>query len=158
MCYDRKGNYVDCYSNEFCDAEPPEVSVERDADGIAVHQFESTVEAYDACQYDDNIKDGDVLVVAGEGVIGVLTGAWPVAVLYPGDDSGSFHQLEEGADIRCLGKHPGRDDLKPPWGPIPADPGKDYTKSWRKARDVGDSDANITGNDHWYRDSGPVSN
>lgn len=44
-----------------------------------VHKFESTAEAYDACQCDDDIKTGDVLVIASEGVVGIAD-TWPIAV------------------------------------------------------------------------------
>ena len=44
------------------------------------HYFESTGEAYDASQSREEIKDGDILVVLNEGVIGFLAAAWPVAV------------------------------------------------------------------------------
>lgn len=43
------------------------------------HYFESTGEAYDACQCDARIKTGDMLIIANEGVIG-MAWAWPVAI------------------------------------------------------------------------------
>jgi hypothetical protein len=46
---------------------------------MAVHRFGSTGEAYDACQCDEGIRDGDVLVVEPEGVVGVAD-TWPFAV------------------------------------------------------------------------------
>jgi hypothetical protein len=46
---------------------------------MTVHTFRSTGRAYDACQCDDSIKDGDVLVVEAEQVVGVAN-TWPVAV------------------------------------------------------------------------------
>jgi len=54
----------------------------------AVHTFDSTGEAYDASQCDDDISDGDVLVVPSESVVGVLIQAWPCAV---GTLHGEFH-------------------------------------------------------------------
>ncbi|WP_405526816.1 hypothetical protein OG426_30545 [Streptomyces canus] len=56
------------------------VSVEDPASGPAVHRFASTREAYDATQCRDDIRDGDVLVVESERVIGILDAAWPVAI------------------------------------------------------------------------------
>lgn len=44
------------------------------------HYFGSTGEAYDASQCRDEIKDGDLLVVLNEGVIGFLVQAWPVSI------------------------------------------------------------------------------
>jgi len=41
--------------------------------------FQSTGAAYDACQCDDTIKNGDVLHCEREGVVG-LAWTWPVAV------------------------------------------------------------------------------
>jgi hypothetical protein len=55
----------------------------------AVHKFGSTGEAYDACQCDDGIEDGDVLVIEKEGVVGVAD-TWPVAVTAK---SGALHGL-----------------------------------------------------------------
>ncbi|MFJ5120848.1 hypothetical protein [Kitasatospora sp. NPDC088548] len=45
----------------------------------AVHRFDSTVEAYDATQCDEEIRDGDVLVIESERVVGFLVKAWPVS-------------------------------------------------------------------------------
>ncbi|MEC3995196.1 hypothetical protein VSR01_17305 [Actinacidiphila sp. DG2A-62] len=44
------------------------------------HRFDSTREAYDATQWNDEIRDGDVLVIASEKVVGILNLAWPVAL------------------------------------------------------------------------------
>ena len=44
-----------------------------------IHRFESTGDAYDACQCDEKIKDGDVLLIESEGVVG-LAHTWPYAV------------------------------------------------------------------------------
>ncbi|RKN09635.1 hypothetical protein [Streptomyces radicis] len=53
-----------------------------------VHRFESTKEAYDATQTHEEIKDGDVLIIEGQGVVGVLYKAWPFAVT---TESGELH-------------------------------------------------------------------
>lgn len=60
---------------------------------IATHIFRSTGDAYDACQCDESIKRGDVLVIESEGVIGVAD-TWPIAVTVV---NGNLHSLEEGA-------------------------------------------------------------
>lgn len=60
---------------------------------MKVHTFDSSGEAYDASQYDDDIKDGDVLHVPSEKVTGLLVKAWPTAVT---EKHGSFHRLADG--------------------------------------------------------------
>ncbi|MGC0418366.1 hypothetical protein [Embleya sp. AB8] len=55
-----------------------------------VHRFDSTGDAYDATQCRDDIADGDVLVVAREGVVGFLNRAWPAALT---TEHGEFHTL-----------------------------------------------------------------
>ncbi|MFB7329091.1 hypothetical protein [Streptomyces sp. NPDC056190] len=57
----------------------------------AVHRFADTVEAYDATQCREDIRDGDVLVVEAEGVVGFLDAAWPVAIT---EAHGEFHGLK----------------------------------------------------------------
>ncbi|MCT9003512.1 hypothetical protein [Streptomyces rhizosphaerihabitans] len=60
-----------------------------------VHRFDgTTAEAYDATQCCDDIRDGDVLVVEAEGVVGFLDAAWPVAVT---EAHGEFHGLKTPA-------------------------------------------------------------
>jgi hypothetical protein len=64
-----------------------------------VHTFESTGDAYDACQCRDDIKDGDVLVIERERVVGVAN-CWPLAVTI---ERGELHEPAEGktlADLR----------------------------------------------------------
>jgi hypothetical protein len=53
---------------------------ERESNGVATHYFDSTGEAYDESQTEDYIKDGDVLVVESERVVGFLLKAWPTAL------------------------------------------------------------------------------
>jgi hypothetical protein len=62
---------------------------------VKVHYFESTGDAYDASQCREDIKDGDILVVREEGVIGVLCKAWPVAVT---KKFGKFHTFQVGTN------------------------------------------------------------
>ncbi|WP_330306259.1 MULTISPECIES: hypothetical protein [unclassified Streptomyces] len=57
-----------------------------------VHRFDGTTAgAYDATQCRDDIRDGDVLVVKAEGVVGFLAAAWPVAIT---EARGEFHGLK----------------------------------------------------------------
>lgn len=67
-----------------------------------IHTFDSTGEAYNASQCDEDISDGDVLVVPSEKVVGVLVEAWPVAA---GTLNGEFHTHAEGWDwskVPCI--------------------------------------------------------
>lgn len=54
------------------------------------HHFDSTQEAYDACQCDDNVKDGDILVVKSERVVGIAD-TWPFAIT---DKTGELHSVK----------------------------------------------------------------
>ncbi|MEU6318074.1 hypothetical protein [Streptomyces sp. NPDC047009] len=68
------------------------VTVEDPAAAPSVHHFAgSTAEAYDASQCRDDIRNGDVLVVEAEGVVGFLDEAWPVAIT---KTHGEFHGLK----------------------------------------------------------------
>lgn len=58
---------------------------------MKVHEFEASGDAYDETQYNDELQDGDVLVVRPEGVIGVVE-TWPVAVT---KNHGSLHSLRQ---------------------------------------------------------------
>lgn len=95
-----------------------------------VHIFESSGEAYDLTQTDDNIKDGDVLVIPNEGIIGILFEAWPAAVVYSEDGPGKLHMVRWDVFLNSR-------------------PEKDYSESIRLAMDVAEADADITGNAHW---------
>jgi hypothetical protein len=64
----------------------------------AIHKFESTGNAYDACQCDEDIKNGDILVIASEGVIGIAD-TWPFAVTA---EAGSLHTVKEGVEMEHL--------------------------------------------------------
>lgn len=72
---------------------------------MRAHIFDSTGEAYDATQCDQNIKNGDVFLIPSEKVVGVAY-TWPFAVSkehgklhYPMEDivefSKSFRKEEE---------------------------------------------------------------
>ncbi len=60
---------------------------------MKVHEFGSTATAYTESQTTDEIKDGDVLSVPSEGVVGVMVSAWPTAVT---ESTGEFHELASG--------------------------------------------------------------
>lgn len=62
---------------------------------INVHFFHSSGEAYDATQCNEEIKNGDVLVIPSEKVIGVAY-TWPIAVT---KEHGAFHSFEDGSDF-----------------------------------------------------------
>lgn len=55
---------------------------------VATHHFPSTDSAYARCQCDDSVRDGDVLVVAAERVVGIAD-TWPLAVTA---EHGSLHR------------------------------------------------------------------
>jgi len=59
---------------------------------VAVHHFESTGDAYDFCQCDENIKSGDILVIIDEGVVG-FADTWPVAITV---EYGNLHTMAPG--------------------------------------------------------------
>ena len=61
---------------------------------MSIHKFESTREAYDACQCDEDIKRGDLLVIESEGVVGVAD-TWPYAIT---EECGDLHQLADRTD------------------------------------------------------------
>jgi hypothetical protein len=67
------------------------VTVEGPDGAPTVHRFADTREAYDATQCRSDIRDGDVLVVAPERVVGFLDAAWPVAIT---EAHGEFHVLK----------------------------------------------------------------
>lgn len=65
----------------------------NDTTNIQVLYFESTGEAYDETQCNEDIKDGAVLVIREERVVGFLMKAWPVAVT---KEYGNLHRTSEG--------------------------------------------------------------
>ncbi|MET7522581.1 hypothetical protein [Streptomyces sp900116325] len=80
-------NYTDIQDDDAADAAR---AAEDAAPLKAVHRFDDTIEAYDATQCRDDIRDGDVLVVESEKVVGFLVEAWPIAIT---EVSGEFHGL-----------------------------------------------------------------
>lgn len=74
-----------------------------------IHRFASTGEAYDATQCDDEIRNGDVLVIVPEGVVGIAD-TWPFAVT---KNFGELHRLHDHDTIRTYqdGRFAGSADL-----------------------------------------------
>lgn len=56
-----------------------------------IHMFDYSGEAYDACQCDKSIEDGDILYIPSEGVVGIAD-TWPIAVTH------SYGKLHTPAD------------------------------------------------------------
>ena len=84
-----------------------------------VHEFYGSGEAYDETQTRDDIKDGDVMSVSSENVVGFLNEAWPIAVTI---EPGEFHRIKQDKES-WLAEHP------------------QYVRSWAeaeaKARELG---------------------
>jgi len=59
---------------------------------MTIHKFDSTGDAYDATQCDDNVKNGDILVIDSERVVG-LAHTWPVAIT---EAYGKLHKINDG--------------------------------------------------------------
>jgi hypothetical protein len=59
-----------------------------------LHAFDSTGNAYDACQTDERITTGDTLIILNEGVIGIAY-TWPIAVTAA---RGALHALDTPTD------------------------------------------------------------
>lgn len=64
--------------------------------------FASTVDAYNETQWNEEIRSGDVLVIASEGVIGILDRAWPVAITVA---HGELHTWNRSAHLICDGDY-----------------------------------------------------
>jgi hypothetical protein len=72
--------------------------VETDLRIQNVFSFDSTGDAYDACQTDYQIKKGDLLVIESEKVIGIAH-TWPVAVT---SEPGALHTLMADSDAKAV--------------------------------------------------------
>lgn len=68
------------------------------APGPTVHRFDSTGEAYDATQCDENIQRGDILLIESERVVGVAD-TWPFAVT---PTHGHLHALASDASSQAI--------------------------------------------------------
>lgn len=85
-----------------------------------VHAFDSTVEAYNASQCSEDVKDGDVLVVPSESAVAILVQAWPMSVT---DSHGEFHWSADKSIEAVLNG-------------VAISDGSDYSVSLRMARSV----------------------
>lgn len=54
-----------------------------------IHEFATTDMAYDACMCDEDIHNGDILLIKSEGVVGIAD-TWPFAVTLR---SGELHNI-----------------------------------------------------------------
>ena len=63
---------------------------------VQEHMFPDTGTAYDTSQWNEDIHDGDVLIVPSEGVVGFMLSAWPIAVT---EEPGYFHQLNTPGEL-----------------------------------------------------------
>lgn len=95
--------WLDEYGPEAIDhSAPPEqwTDLSRAAVGQVIgypklHTFESSGEAYDVSQCDEQISDGDVLSVPSEQAVAILVEAWPIAI---SENHGQFHPPNEELD------------------------------------------------------------
>lgn len=66
---------------------------------IRSHIFATSGDAYNSSQTDEDIRDGDVLLVPSEGRAAVLVQAWPTFVFgTPDPESPVFHMLDDHTD------------------------------------------------------------
>lgn len=67
---------------------------------MTIHIFKNKTsgDVYDYTQTHDNIKNGDVLVVVDEELVGVMIEAWPVAWNSSTEGRGAFHSPDPKHD------------------------------------------------------------
>ncbi|MFJ2205984.1 hypothetical protein [Streptomyces microflavus] len=87
---------------------PAPMDEETPAAAPAVHRFTSTEEAYDETQTSDDIRDGDVVVIESERVVGFLRRAWPGAIT---TEHGELHTFTQAARAIDQGKYAASVDL-----------------------------------------------
>jgi hypothetical protein len=76
---------------------------------MRIFTFDNTSDAYDETQTNEEISDGDVLVVPSENVVGYLVQAWPVTVTR---ERGAFHSwVEFGPDEEYALSHSTAQDV-----------------------------------------------
>jgi len=73
---------------------------------IRIHIFGHSGDAYDATQCNEDIKNGDILLIPDEQVVG-LADTWPVAVT---DEAGHLHTLKGSFEtyVHEFGKNAGQ--------------------------------------------------
>lgn len=90
----------------FPEFAPEPLTWEQEREVVA-HFFDSSEEAYDASQTDDEIFDGDLLIIPSEGIIGLLMRAWPTALTIEygcfGVATLPWSQMEEGRYLQVAG-------------------------------------------------------
>lgn len=75
------------------------------------HYFDSTGDAYDACQCDEGIKDGDTLVILNEQVVG-LAYTWPVAITV---ENGALHTTKDDKPVAGVLDIETKEPVFKPW-------------------------------------------
>ncbi len=95
ICQDIDGeDNIDARSGrQDCAVEIREHFGVEDTMKIAIHTFDSTGDAYDACQCDESIRNGDTLLIPSERVVG-LADTWPIAVTR---EHGALYSLKHGS-------------------------------------------------------------
>jgi len=93
--------------------------------------------AYAESQTNDDIRDGDILLVPGVAVA-VMVKAWPLRVA---GESGLFDEMSDDADITTLGAYPwGRLFPATTWAPegeyVAPKAGADYSESFALAHTI----------------------
>ena len=63
-----------------------------------IHKFDTTGEAYNAVQFDQEIKNGDFLFVPSEQVLGIAY-TWPFALT---KNHGALHTVEDSVEGRAI--------------------------------------------------------
>lgn len=101
---------------------------------VPIHTFDDdcdTSEAYDITQVTDSIIHGTVLVVPLEKVVGIMVGAWPVAITI---ERNAFHGVNTPSKIEETCQSWTNEDAKKEW--LKQKP--DYLASLAEARRIAD--------------------
>ena len=101
---------------------------------LHVHIFDpdcDTREAYDITQTDDTIVNGTILVVPAERVVGIMVGAWPVAITVEHE---AFHTVITPSEIEKTCQDWTDVDAEKEW--VKKKP--DYLASLKEARRIAD--------------------
>jgi hypothetical protein len=88
-------NLSNCDGSCRTDLTVGEVRIAQEAQyAPKVHIFAyGSRDAYNLTQVEDGIKDGDVLIVPSEGIVGIMVEAWPCALT---SENGAFHRTTDG--------------------------------------------------------------
>lgn len=63
----------------------------------SIHVFHSSTDAYDECQCNSDISDGDILIVPEEDNVIALAGTWPVRMMGGNYLHHAFHEYTDSA-------------------------------------------------------------